>query len=62
LKNHPPAVAEVVLIGTVIGIVSGLSAISLCPRCRASLLQTFALPWRKEYKCPESGEGWGKKT
>ncbi len=49
-------VGNVLFIGGLVMIALYSWLVFRCPNCRSSLPQTFALPWRKECKCPECGE------
>ncbi|HKA33575.1 MAG TPA: hypothetical protein VKH64_10205 [Candidatus Binatia bacterium] len=47
---------DVIFIGGLLMIAFYSLQVFRCPRCRASLPQTFALPGRKERQCPACGE------
>lgn len=52
-------VGDVLTIGGLLMIAFYSFQVFRCPNCRASLPQTFALPRKKEIKCPECGERLG---
>lgn len=52
-------VGDVLFIGGLLMIAFYSLQVFRCPNCRSSLPQTFALPWRKECKCPQCGERLG---
>jgi hypothetical protein len=54
-EASPAGVAEVIFVGAIIAIASGLWAVFRCPNCRAHLPSTFALPGRKKCECPGCG-------
>lgn len=59
VEPAPDFVADFIFFGGLIMIALYSWLVFRCPRCRASLPQTFALPRRKECKCPECGERLG---
>lgn len=60
-EASPAGVAEFIFVGAIIAIASGLWAVFRCPNCHSPLPWTYALPWRKECKCPACGERLGEK-
>ncbi|HEY1267944.1 MAG TPA: hypothetical protein VGH16_11880 [Candidatus Binatia bacterium] len=55
-------VGDVVFIGGLLMIAFYSLLVFRCPNCRSSLPQTFALPRKRECKCPECGERLQGKT
>jgi drug/metabolite transporter (DMT)-like permease len=60
VEEAPAGVGDVLFIGGLLMIAFYSRLVFRCPSCRASLPQTFALPRRKEFACPECGVRLGE--
>lgn len=60
VEESPRGVGDALFIGGLLMIAFYSLQVFRCPRCRATLPQTFALPRRKECKCPGCGERLGE--